>query len=647
MNNSYITANDIVDHIKLITEKLKDPVIREKFLAYEKAQLENEEILISNNQICDKDTLITLRERISKLKPEILKKDVTNKFYNAEVMKAAMCTIESVIYAPPDKIGSDYHNGLINEYITNLRQIGTESKNGYAMLGNFDGIKDFFIDKVSRNPNNDTLIHELVVGLYGTNKLREHIPNFSYIYGGLKCSPPLIDPVTKKVIYSCLDNDNLVNYVLYENVAPAINISTYVSNCTATQFLNVYLQALYSLRLANKLIDYTHYDLHAENLLIRESKLDKGKIFQIPYETENGIEYLRTNVISTFIDYGYSHIKTKDIIDKENNIIFKGQHFGVHGRTQASIFPNRSWIIYDAYRLLIDCLRDAYNDGNKNVIREIKKIFKFFNPVDDPIKYLLDKIPGMLPLIDKTENLQLDDLIKHIRKVCNCNFISLNPTKDPILNCESLCESEEKILSDIGLTGDIQIPNNIPQFYDLLIVLNDQNKTDDLKYLIDNFDYEQSIYKFSYDLKNEVNDLINKITLFDNNDYPDISKITDDILFRFDSMSDIKQIYIDIGTIFSLDDKINNYIDIAIYVANIYEDDKIISYIDDLIIDINKNIDIFTKKVVDILIIYDERLNNVSDDIYNKIIDDDERLDWYWDDRINLQTQFFDLMNIK
>jgi len=642
-----ITANDIIDHIELITEKLQDPVVREKLLQYEKKQLENEEILVSNNQICSKDNLVSLREHISKLKPDLLKKDVTQKFYNADIMQAAMCTIDSIIYAPSDKIGTPYHNNLINEYITNLKQIGTESKNGYAMLGNFDGMKDFFVDKVSRDPSNDTLVHELVVGLYGTNKLRQYIPNFSYIYGGLKCSPPLIDPLTKKVIYSCLNNNNLVNYVLYENVAPAIDISKYVRTCSVSQFLNVFMQTLYSLRLANKLIDYTHYDLHAENLLIREPKLDKGKIFQIPYETENGLEYLRTNVISTFIDYGYSHIKTEDIIDEKNGIIFKGQHFGVHGREHLSIFPNRSWIIYDAYRLLMDCLTDAYNEQNQGVIREISKIFKFFNTINNPVQFLLDRVPDVLPLIDKTENLQLDDLIIYIRSVCNCDFINSKPTSDPILNCESLCETEEQILSDVGLTGDIQIPDNIIQFNDLTIILEKENKTDELQYIVENYPYDQTISSFLDDLDEQFNLLSNKIITFVNSDFPDISKISDDLLFRFDSMSDIRQIYINMGEIFNLEEKINNYIDIATYVANLYNDDITKNYIDDLIIDIDGDFDLFKQKIIELLSIYGERLNKVSDDVYRDIVDNDERLDWYWDDRVALESKYLDLMNIK
>jgi len=643
--NTSITPNDIIGHMDSVLEQLRDPIVREKMLKYEEEQLKNEEILVSNNQICSKDDLISLREHISKLKPNVLQKDVTNKFYNPDVMKAAMCTIDSIIYTPPEDVGNPYHNNLINEYITGLRQIGTESVNGYAMLGNFDGMKDFFVDKVSRNPNNDTLVHELVVGLYGTNKLRQYIPNFSYIYGGLKCSPPLIDPNTKKVIYSCLDNNNLVNYVLYENVAPAVDISKYVRTCSSQQFLNAYLQALYSLRLASKLVDYTHYDLHAENLLIREPKLDKGKVFQIPYETENGLEYLRTSFISTFIDYGYSHIKTEDIIDGDK--LFKGQHFGVHGRAHVSIFPNRGWVIYDAYRLLMDCLKHAYNKQNDPVINDIRKIFVFFNDIDDPVQFLIDKVPGILPLIDKTENLQLDDFIRHIRSVCNCNFISVNPTSDPILDCESLCPTEEKILSDVGLSGDIQIPNNIIQFNDLRVTLEQQNKTFDLEYLIENFPYDQTIDPFLDNLDKEYKTLVSKIRKFNNGKYPDISNTPDDVLFNFDSMSEIRQTYINMGEIFNLIDKINTYIDIGIYVATVYNNDKTVKRIDNLAGDLDNNIDLFDTEVKKILLVYAERLDSVTDEVYNNILDNDERLDWYWRDRVNLQNTYLDLMNVK
>ena len=245
-------------------------------------------------------------------------------------MKAAMCTADSIFYTSPYDVGSLYLNNRIRMYIHNLRQVGGESAEGYALVADFENAKDMFVVKVSRSPSDDTLLHELVVGLYGTNKLRQYIPNFAYVYGGFKCSPPLIDPETKKVITWCLHDTNPVNYVLYENITPAVPMSKYLQTCTGKDFVNVYLQVLYALRLALKVSDYTHYDLHYENVLIREPS--PGTIsgpFQIAYETERGVEYVLTHVIPTFIDYGFSHIKTSNQTDSSGKIVQPGQHLSL------------------------------------------------------------------------------------------------------------------------------------------------------------------------------------------------------------------------------------------------------------------------------------------------------------------------------
>ena len=44
-----ITADDIINHIALVSEELQDLVIKEKLKLYEKQQLNNEEILVSSN----------------------------------------------------------------------------------------------------------------------------------------------------------------------------------------------------------------------------------------------------------------------------------------------------------------------------------------------------------------------------------------------------------------------------------------------------------------------------------------------------------------------------------------------------------------------------------------------------------------------
>lgn len=643
-----VTEFDIVNQIETVKNQLKDPEVREKFKNYEAGQIKNEEILFLNNQVCGdipgNDTLTSIRKRIANLDPDKLQEDVTQKFYNVGVMEAASCVIESIIYSPPEDVGTPYHNNLINEYIKKLKRIGAESANGYAMLGDFDGMKDFFVDKVSKDPLDDTLIHEIVVGLYGTNKLRKYIPNFSYVYGGMKCSPPLIDPETKKIVYSCLDNNNLVNYVLYENVAPAISMREYVRKCSVNDFLNAFVQTLYSLRLANKMIDYTHYDLHSENLLIRDPKLTTGGNFQIKYETENGEEYLESSFIATFIDYGYSHIKTEDIIDEKKGIIYKGQDFGVHGRIHASIFPNRSWIIYDAYRLLMDCMSEAYLNYNGKLVAETKKIFKFFNKTEDPINFIDKKVPGILPMNYKTENMQLDDLIKHIRLVCDCSFIRSLPSSLPILDCDMICPTEEQILADVGLDlkSDIVIPQDILSFNDLFNILDDQNKKDQLNYLINKFQYQNNIEIYLDDIDREVDELNYEVIKFYELDIPELSN---DVMFSYDGIVKTKEIYLNIGEILNMIETINTRLDIGLSVAKIYDDEANLEYLNELTYVVDETIQMFYTQAKEFLYLYGDYLADTPKDLRKKLIDSDERLNWYWSDMVDLETRFLKLMS--
>lgn len=650
--NINITTTDIVDNINRLTIVVREPNLSETLKLYEKNQLSNEEKLVAESQICGKDKLKDIRERISGLHPEKLEEDVNNNFYDANVMKAVQCTIDSVIYAPTNSTGSDYHNDKIKEYIQNLHQIGAESINGYAFLGDFDGIKNFFVEKVAQNPLNDLLIHELVVGLYGTNKLREFIPNFSYIYGGFKCSPPIIDPETKKIASWCLDNENTVNYVLYENVAPAISVYDYVDNCSASEFLNVYMQVLYSLRLAHKMIDYTHYDLHGENVLVRTPKNTTGQ-FQIDYDTEKGKEYITSDVVSTFIDYGSSHIKTEDIIDQNKGIILKGQDFGVHGLIPYSIYPNRSFILYDAYRLLISCMGRAYDKHNDDVLNEGIKILKFFNTVEDPITVINSSNSSILPLIEKVEKLSLDDLITHIRSVCNCDFIG-DRNDLPILDCEMSCPTEEAIFDNIGISDELPVPTNILEFYDQFILLNKQERFDEADKILDEFDYDNAISKHIKMIDEQATVITNKISQFNNTDKFILEGIPYEELFTFDVMTAYKNSYVNIGEIIDLISKYDHYVGIGTDVATIYDDQEMIEEINSILDVTDLLIFPFFDEVIVIIDTNANYLASIPNDIANNVVargggfinvngvqvKQDERLRWYFEGRLIFDNSF-------
>jgi serine/threonine protein kinase len=287
-----------------------------------------------------------------------------------------------------------------------------------------------------------------MVGLYGTNRLRPFIPNFAYIYGGVKCSPPIFGE-NDEVVDWCNNNKNSVNYILYENVNPSISIKKFISKCSVDEFLNIFLQILYALDFAHKKIDFTHYDLHGSNILLRIPNANEpDKLYQIPYKTENGWEYITTRYIPTFIDYGMSHFRNESL-KREENI----DNFGIFNFLYLSINPNRSWIMYDVYKILMWVFIYADNT-NKPVADVIRYIYKFFNYKDD-LKTLIEEqyeCYYSIPYTENTYNLfTIDKLIKHIKsnKSLNFDFISKERNSEQLLKCEDLCIKKEDLYNKI------------------------------------------------------------------------------------------------------------------------------------------------------------------------------------------------------
>lgn len=632
-----ITSSIILaEHDKLARE-LSDERVREKYEIDEDKQIAEEQALIANTQICNPNTLEKIRERLSNLNEQQLKDNLNNNFYNPAVMEAAACTIDSVIYQAPKEIGSLYHNDLIRTYITHLRLIGSESVAGYALLADFNKVKDMFVVKVSRDANRDNLQHELVVGLYGTNRTRNYIPNFAYIYGGFKCSPAEIDPETKQLSSYCLDNDNAVNYVLYENVAPAVSMREYLESCSPQDFLNIYMQVLYSLRLGHKLFDFTHYDLHTENILIRTYKIHhQDRLFQIQYETENGVEFITANKIATFIDYGYNHIQ------------YNGHHFGQFGLIPYFTYPDRSWIMHDAYKFLMFCMEDSLNK-NRGVFNETVKIFAYFNQTEDPVTALDNQIPlnFSFPLIPETASMNIDDLARHIRTVCDCSFINAKLSPEHILECEGICPTERDILNRIGLDpdGQIPVPNDILDFFDLISLLRIEGNKMDEERIIEQFDYENIMADYLDMVDDKVKEL-NALS-YELESKLSLLSVNDVDLSDYGQSAEIRSIYALIAKIVDLVFEIKHYVDVGTDIADLYADIDSSNVLNDVMPSVHEIVNPVLAETIAILRDNSRILDTVPKEEIDSIIEQtgDKRLRWYWRGRPTFDAHFIKLID--
>src|SRR5690606_2702248 len=143
----------------------------------------------------------------------------------------------------------------------------------------------------------------------------------SFVYGGFSCLPMILD--NKNVIDFCGNgafansakktNGNKVNYLIYENIQ-GVKMSEYVKTCHKDNFINIFLQVCFALYFGEQKIQFTHFDLNTDNVIIRDVlKTSPNEKYQIRYffDKNNDI-YLPCENVAMFIDYEFAHIGIKD-----------------------------------------------------------------------------------------------------------------------------------------------------------------------------------------------------------------------------------------------------------------------------------------------------------------------------------------------
>ena len=394
-----------------------------------KDQLAVEMELISNNtchSFVSNRPFINSNELANELKTEP---------FNQKAMNDASCAIGSLAYVDTADITNKpwISNYRIRKVLRKARRIGTPSVNGFATLTPFDdgahrtGMDtkedDVFVVKFEQDPSREQMTHEVAVGMLATNKLRQ-IPNFAYIYAGIPCSAGFLAKDSKEPVGWCATDENNVTIAFYEAIAPAVSLKEYIVNCSGAQFLNVYLQAMLAIRFAFVHNEFTHYDLHFENLLVRDlppgSPTEVTLNFSLP--GGEGI-YLPVTKIATMIDFGSSFYR------------YNGRGYGVYGMQKYNTFPDKGHPLFDAYKLLMFCALQAASVGNHEVLGVTEAIFRFFNKTDrfiDAINFQL-KYFYDLPY---DHRYSIDELLTYISRLFNGAGMHASPEGlPPMFDC--------------------------------------------------------------------------------------------------------------------------------------------------------------------------------------------------------------------
>lgn len=558
-----------------------------------------------------------IQPHLADLLAENLVRRVRDDFYNPVVLEMATCVLFAIFAATTSKIPI---NERIRYWFRDLEQIGAESVEGYAMRTDLGLVEDTLILKAPRDPANSDILHELFIGLYGTNRLRSILPNFAYIFGGFSCSAPIIQPRSEVVAGQVVRRDEVevvsycetpekgtldqtqVPYVIYENIAPAVSLASYVKTCTAEEFFLVFHELILALRRAWLSLGFVHNDLHHENALIRQLT----QIYSFPYSTPQGKRFITTDQVATIIDFGRSRIQ------------YQGQSFGFTGLEFVGVFEDMPLPYLDAYKVLFFCLFTMMQE-NKAAFDRVKPLAAYFYPELNPEapdfdrrlrRLLTDKRKDVYYPFDLDDNDQVrfrqlyqdhaaglpitgpqewvravsfdyDDFLVAMSRLCDCSFLTVEPLA-PIAYCRNeTCGQSFDVLNSFFERPLNQLPTP-EDFFELYDLHTNEDATLRFKQdLVNEFrpSYSRARDDYIMSLLGQVNTIRDVVTEID----PNLTLTQ----LNFRAIVNIAGIYRERFT--QIAEAISDWkhlpfmVEIGQYVANLYHDDDLIQQINDLI----------------------------------------------------------------
>jgi hypothetical protein len=432
----------------------------------------------------------------SDLNPEALKNILDDQFYNSNVINSISCISESLTM-----ISSEWKT-YIQSYFTNLKRIGEESAMGVAIKSDLsipttDTAKSLVVLKAPKDPQNaNDLYHEVAVAMTTLNKLRSLIPNFACVYGYFHCGAPILDKAGNAL--SWCSSKSEVGYAIYENIENSHSMGELIKGdqLTLEEYLKYLVQFLYALKTAHEFCEFTHYDCHTGNILVKQLKnpmVIKYPDFMGTAATSGGSGdvFIKTDAILTFIDYGMTYVETSD-----------GDKFGVDSFIENySVFNDKPFILHDVFKFICFTLYNMrYSNDYKKIAKPLLSYFLILDPNETYDKFIKEGINYYYaaPYNNVTSSFNIDNFISYcLRLIRYFGYESpiVTPTDtDIILSCDyEKCYTLPEVLlnSGLDLTKDISPSTDLSTF---LAVKNELDGNKLKKYLedfIENYPYSR------------------------------------------------------------------------------------------------------------------------------------------------------------
>ena len=219
---------------------------------------------------------------LDKVSIPILKYILTQDFIKGADMKAVLCLFDTLFLS----LSVQKYDGVyvltkeIKEYITDLYVL-TNGADGTVYNATFFSDIELVIklanneededEEVVEKRNREMMIREYYIGIEGMNKLRYIVPNFVYTLGCFMCGEPSkSDPLDKLCESS---SEKIIPFIVYEKI-PGKTVEDLIDNTEIPfkfeQWLVIFFQLLLALEVAQREVEFTHFDLHYKNVMVRK-----------------------------------------------------------------------------------------------------------------------------------------------------------------------------------------------------------------------------------------------------------------------------------------------------------------------------------------------------------------------------------------
>lgn len=515
-----VNTKQVLEKVRSLSAIVNNVKFQKEEQKRQNDQKKMEDNLFQKTIVCKLPDRGKIQKNLPNLDANKISSDMKKNFYNLDALEAMGCISEAIL-GGPGAINLNFDkNYKIRRWITNLKQIGAPSVEGVALMANLGKSSESpFIVKAPKDPENNDLLHEWMIGVFGTNKLRSVIPTFSYIYGAFNCSPPIINP--DKEVETWCTKKSAVNYVIYENIAPAKSINDCIKNgCTFSEWLNYYMQTLLGLDYANKTIGFTHYDLHTENLLIRnplsgvQSLGSPRKEFWIPFPNPNPTQsekiWIKSTGVSTLIDYGFSRIE------------YQGKSYGKYFFEAFGVLPDQAFPLHDAYKLLLMSMSIMKKFNKRDLYKNCRILLTFFTSENaDDVVVQQRKTFYFLPYTEKTKKLTLGSLISYIMDNFTLPWLSEEtPESEDVLSCDHrVCLTTSQTVNAVGLDQNYpklnKNPINVFEYQQTHWIFEQSGKIENQKHLMQKFKYQIEMPRAEAEYDNLIKNIPKTFNLYE------------------------------------------------------------------------------------------------------------------------------------